>query len=68
LKEIIPSYGISLIEDAEFLRSVRADTAGRSEVADGMNASFIILPMSFGLIVPKLIIDHLPERPAPAES
>jgi malate dehydrogenase (quinone) len=27
LKEIIPSYGISLIEDADFLRRVRADTA-----------------------------------------
>jgi malate dehydrogenase (quinone) len=27
LKEIIPSYGISLIEDAAFLRRVRADTA-----------------------------------------
>src|ERR1700732_5142541 len=26
LKEIIPSYGISLIEDADLLRSVRADT------------------------------------------
>jgi malate dehydrogenase (quinone) len=27
LKEIIPSYGVSLIEDAELLRRVRADTA-----------------------------------------
>jgi malate dehydrogenase (quinone) len=27
LKEIIPSYGISLIEDAELLRNVRAETA-----------------------------------------
>jgi malate dehydrogenase (quinone) len=27
LKEIIPSYGISLIEDADFCRHVRADTA-----------------------------------------
>lgn len=27
LKEIIPSYGISLIEDADFCRRVRADTA-----------------------------------------
>src|SRR5580700_2731001 len=27
LKEIIPSYGISLIEDADLLRRVRADTA-----------------------------------------
>jgi len=27
LKEVIPSYGISLIEDADFLRRIRADTA-----------------------------------------
>jgi len=27
LKEIIPSYGVSLIEDADLLRRVRADTA-----------------------------------------
>jgi malate dehydrogenase (quinone) len=27
LKEIIPSYGVSLIEDAELLRRIRADTA-----------------------------------------
>jgi malate dehydrogenase (quinone) len=27
LKEIIPSYGISLIDDADFLRRIRADTA-----------------------------------------
>ena len=27
LKEIIPSYGVSLIDDADFLRRVRADTA-----------------------------------------
>lgn len=27
LKEVIPSYGISLIEDADFCRRVRADTA-----------------------------------------
>jgi len=27
LKEIIPSYGVSLIEDADFLRRVRAETA-----------------------------------------
>jgi len=37
-------------------------------IADGMTASFIVLAMSFGLIVPKLIIDRLSERPAPAES
>ena len=27
LKEIIPSYGVSLIDDADLLRRVRADTA-----------------------------------------
>jgi malate dehydrogenase (quinone) len=27
LREIIPSYGVSLIEDAELLRCVRAETA-----------------------------------------
>jgi malate dehydrogenase (quinone) len=27
LKKIIPSYGVSLIDDADFLRRVRADTA-----------------------------------------
>jgi malate dehydrogenase (quinone) len=27
LKEVIPSYGISLVEDADFLRRIRADTA-----------------------------------------
>ena len=27
LKEIIPSYGVSLKDDADFLRRVRADTA-----------------------------------------
>ena len=27
LKEIIPSYGVSLTDDADFLRHVRADTA-----------------------------------------
>jgi uncharacterized membrane protein YjjB (DUF3815 family) len=37
-------------------------------IADGINASIIVLAMSFGLIVPKLIIDRLGERPAPAAS
>jgi hypothetical protein len=27
LKQIIPSYGVSLIDDADFMRRVRADTA-----------------------------------------
>jgi uncharacterized membrane protein YjjP (DUF1212 family) len=37
-------------------------------IADGTTASSIVLAMSFGLIVPKLIIDRLCERPAPADS
>jgi uncharacterized membrane protein YjjB (DUF3815 family) len=31
-------------------------------IADGMTASAIILAMSFGLIVPKLVIDYLGDR------
>jgi uncharacterized membrane protein YjjB (DUF3815 family) len=31
-------------------------------IADGITASVIILAMSFGLIVPKLIIDYLSEK------
>jgi uncharacterized membrane protein YjjP (DUF1212 family) len=37
-------------------------------VADGMIAVTIILAMSFGLIVPKLVIDHFGERATPARS
>ena len=33
-------------------------------IADGMTALAIIVAMSFGLIVPKLVIDRLSERPA----
>jgi malate dehydrogenase (quinone) len=32
LKEIIPSYGVSLIEDADFTRHIRADTAAVLQV------------------------------------
>lgn len=31
-------------------------------IADGITAISIILAMSFGLIVPKLVIDHLADR------
>jgi uncharacterized membrane protein YjjB (DUF3815 family) len=31
-------------------------------ISDGMTAIAIILAMSFGLIVPKLVIDHLSDR------
>jgi uncharacterized membrane protein YjjP (DUF1212 family) len=37
-------------------------------IADGMTAISIILAISFGLIVPKLAIDHLSERSSPANS
>jgi malate dehydrogenase (quinone) len=47
LKEIIPSYGVSLIEDAELLRHVRADT---SEV---LNIESIEQPAVAGGAVPK---------------
>src|ERR1700689_2413465 len=41
LKEIIPSYGISLIDDADFLRRIRADTAAVLKVnnIDSSNTS-----------------------------
>ena len=34
LKEIIPSYGISLIDDASFTRKIRAETAGVLKIED----------------------------------
>jgi uncharacterized membrane protein YjjP (DUF1212 family) len=37
-------------------------------IADGINAVAIILAMSFGLIVPKLVIDYLGERSKQAKS
>ena len=37
-------------------------------IADGMIAVTIILAMSFGLIVPKLVIDFLSERPTESKS
>jgi uncharacterized membrane protein YjjB (DUF3815 family) len=37
-------------------------------VSDGMTALIIILAMSFGLIVPKLIVDRTYPRHAPTES
>jgi uncharacterized membrane protein YjjB (DUF3815 family) len=37
-------------------------------IADGMMAIIIILAMSFGLIVPKLVIDRLGGRSTPAKS
>jgi uncharacterized membrane protein YjjP (DUF1212 family) len=37
-------------------------------MADGMSATMIILAMSFGLIVPKMVIDSLGDRPARTKS
>jgi uncharacterized membrane protein YjjB (DUF3815 family) len=37
-------------------------------IADGMTAVNIILAMSFGLIVPKLVIDHFSDRSMQAKS
>jgi uncharacterized membrane protein YjjB (DUF3815 family) len=37
-------------------------------IADGVTAAAIILAMSFGLIVPKMVIDRLSERAAMAKS
>jgi hypothetical protein len=37
-------------------------------IADGMTAITIILAMSFGLIVPKLVIDYLDDRSMQARS
>jgi malate dehydrogenase (quinone) len=34
LKEIIPSYGVSLIDDVDLLRTVRADTAAVLNIAN----------------------------------
>jgi hypothetical protein len=39
-----------------------------STLADGMTGVIIILAMCFGLIVPKLAIDHFAERSTPAKS
>jgi hypothetical protein len=36
-------------------------------VASGMRATMIILAMIFGLIVPKLVIDHFDDRPTDAK-
>lgn len=37
-------------------------------LADGMTATLIILAMSFGLIAPKLVIDHFGDRSTPTTS
>jgi uncharacterized membrane protein YjjP (DUF1212 family) len=39
-----------------------------STIADGSTAALIILAMSFGLIVPKMVIDHFSARAVPLKS
>src|SRR4030081_2013007 len=48
LKEIIPSYGVSLIEDAEFCQRVRADTA------EVLNIENIDLPAAADHLSPRI--------------
>jgi hypothetical protein len=42
--------------------------AVRATMFDGMTAAMIILAMSFGLIVPKLLVDYVSERLASRRS
>jgi uncharacterized membrane protein YjjB (DUF3815 family) len=37
-------------------------------IADGMTALTIVLAMSCGIVVPKIVIDHLSERPKRTKS
>jgi hypothetical protein len=57
--------GSGLVQIAEGTRSTTdlVDT-----VASGASAAMIILAMSFGLIIPKLIIDYLSDRATEATS
>jgi uncharacterized membrane protein YjjP (DUF1212 family) len=57
--------GSGLVQIAE---STRSTTNLVDTVASGASAAMIILAMSFGLIIPKLIIDHLSDRATEATS
>jgi malate dehydrogenase (quinone) len=43
LKQMIPSYGISLIDDADFTRSIRSETARALKIED-VNAARAPMP------------------------
>jgi uncharacterized membrane protein YjjB (DUF3815 family) len=56
--------GVYLFRMASGLLQVASGSPAASDLlgtatADGLTAAMIILAMSFGLIVPKLMIDHL---------
>ena len=57
--------GVYLFRMASGLVQIASDGLSRQRrligatIADGVTATMIILAMSFGLIVPKLLIDHL---------
>jgi hypothetical protein len=57
--------GSGLVQIAEGTQTI-ADLL--NTVASGTTATMIILAMSFGLIVPKLIIDYFSERSNEAKS
>jgi len=57
--------GSGLVQIAEGTQSA---TDLVNTVASGMTAAMIILAMSFGLVVPKLIIDHFSDRSSEAKS
>jgi hypothetical protein len=56
--------GSGLVQIAEGTQST---TDLVNTVATGATATMIILAMSFGLIIPKLIIDYFSDRTTPAE-
>jgi uncharacterized membrane protein YjjP (DUF1212 family) len=65
--------GVYLFRMASGLVQIAADSQMTAEllgatVADGMTATMIILAMSLGVIIPKLVVDHLCDRSARAGS
>jgi uncharacterized membrane protein YjjP (DUF1212 family) len=55
-----------LLQIAEGSRTT-VDVLGET-VSDGLTAAIIVLAMSFGLIVPKMVIDYFSDRRPPAKS
>jgi uncharacterized membrane protein YjjP (DUF1212 family) len=65
--------GVYLFRAASGLVQLASDSHATSEllsatIADGATATTIILAMSFGLIIPKLVIDRVSERSTKAKS